>query len=130
MSINNTGSHMAPAPSWARTSIYIFLMQFYAWFHFYGLHFTALLCHSPNKPIHHAEWNMFTVSLLDEKKGAVWFRRVSSESAAQRFELESQPCHFLDSGCWVSRISSLRFYFHSNETARSVSHSPCGNVLS
>ena len=83
MSINNTGSHMAPAPSWNRTSIYIFLMQFYAWLHFYGLHFTAPLCHSPNKPIHHAEWNMFMVSLLDQKK--------KEQCGLEEWALDQQP---------------------------------------
>lgn len=68
MSINNTGNRLALVPSWNGTSIYIFLIQLYAWLHFYGLHFTALLCHSPNKPIYHTEWNMFTVSYTWWKK--------------------------------------------------------------
>lgn len=62
---------------WHGTSIYIFLMHFYAWFHFCGLHLTALLCHSTNKPIHH-NWNMFLVPALADK-GAVKLRRRSIE---------------------------------------------------
>jgi hypothetical protein len=77
---------LVPVSSWNRTSIYIFLIQLYASLHFYGLHFTALLCQSPNKPIHHTKWNMFTVIGL-EKKTAVWFRRIITESEVWRLEL-------------------------------------------
>lgn len=62
---------------WRGTSIYIFLMRFYAWFHFCGLHLTALLCRSTNKAIHH-NWNMFLVPALADK-GAVKLRRRSIE---------------------------------------------------
>lgn len=104
---------MAPVSSWHGTSIYIFLMQFYAWLRFYGLHSTALLCQSSNKPIHHTKWNMSLVSSPDGK-GAVWLRRMSTEPeiwvwlwALPRFGIR----------CLVSWTSDLKFGSHQFDTS-------------
>lgn len=98
---------------------------------FISMVYTSLLC-CVTLPInlYVMQSEILSQSLYLMKKGAVWFRRVSTEPAVQRFELNSQPCHFLDSGYWVSCISSLQFHFHTNGTSLSTSHSPCGNELS
>lgn len=108
MPINNTGTHNDSVSLWHGTSIYIFLIRFYAWLPFYGLHFTALLCHSTNKPTHQANWNMFLVPSL-AGEGAVWLGRMSFEPEIWSW-LSVLPLS--STRCWVSWTSSLKLSSH------------------
>lgn len=97
---------------WHGTSIYIFLMRFYAWFHFCGLHLTALLCRSTNKPIHH-NWNMFLVPVLADK-GAVKLRGRSTEPEIWAW---LPALALFGTRYSVSWTSSLRFSSHQRKSS-------------
>ena len=130
MSTNNTGNRMASQYLHEMGLQYTYFL--YSFMHdFISMVYTSLLC-CVTLPInlYIMQSEILSQSLYLTKKGALWFRRVSTTPAVQRFELESQPSHFLDSGYWVSCITSLQFHFHTNGTPLSTSHSPCGNELS